>query len=282
VKPQDFELIANIARQRSGLTLTPDKAYLLDSRLSPIARKEGMAGLEELIGAIRMRRDERLIALVVDALTTNETFFFRDKTPFDLLRDRMLPHFARTRPAGGRLRIWCAAASTGQEPYSIAMTVEEQRAAGRAPDAEILGTDISERVLERARAGLYTQFEVQRGLPITHLVRYFDKADDQWRIQEPMRRAIRFQKHNLLEDFRSFGRFDIIYCRNVLIYFDQPTKKQVLERMASQLMDDGFLVLGAAETVLGLTEMFRPAADARGLYVRATASTATTTTRAVA
>jgi chemotaxis protein methyltransferase CheR len=273
VKPQDFELISQIAKQRSGLTLTPDKAYLLESRLSPIARKEGFAGLEELVGQIRQRRDERLIAQIVDALTTNETFFFRDKTPFDLLKDRILPELMAKRGRGAKLRVWCAAASTGQEPYSIAITFQEQKAIGKAGDCEIIGTDISERVLDRAKSGLYTQFEVQRGLPITQLVKYFDKAEDQWRIKDNLRTSIRFQKHNLLDDFRSFGKFDIVFCRNVLIYFDPPTKRQVLDRIAQITADDGYLLLGAAETVLGVTEAFKPMQDARGLYVRNIAAT---------
>jgi chemotaxis protein methyltransferase CheR len=268
VNSQDFDYISREIRSRSGLVLTPDKAYLLETRLTPVARKEGFASVAELIGAARMRRSEPLLWAITDALTTNETFFFRDKTPFDQFRDAALPELARKRGPGARLRVWCAACSTGQEPYSLAMLLAEQRAVGKGVDVEIVATDISDRVLEKARIGLYSQFEVQRGLPIQNLVKYFEKAGDLWRISDRLRANVRFQKHNLLDDPRALGRFDAVFCRNVLIYFDPQAKREALERIAMTMADDGFLFLGAAETTMGVTEAFGPVPDRRGLYQR--------------
>ncbi len=268
MRDDDFDFVEQLVRKRSGLVLTAEKSYLVESRLAPIARKEGMSGIEELVQAMRLKPDERIIVAVVDAMTTNETFFFRDKAPFDLLKDDVIPAMTKSRQPGQKLRIWCAAASSGQEPYSIAMLIDQTPALMNGLNAEILGTDISDRVLEKARTGAYTQFEVQRGLSVQMLMKYFEKKDDQWRISDKMRASVRFQPLNLLSDFRFLGRFDIVFCRNVLIYFDAQTKRDILERMARQMPDDGVLLLGAAETVLGLTEAFKPAPGKRGLYVR--------------
>ncbi|MBN8647012.1 MAG: protein-glutamate O-methyltransferase CheR [Caulobacterales bacterium] len=265
MKPGDFDFIANLVRDRSGLVLTPDKTYLVESRLGPIARREGIASLEEMISIIKMRNDVRLIEAVVDAMTTNETFFFRDKTPFEHLENIILPDLV-AKKRGGTIRIWCAAASTGQEPYTIAMVIDQMGHKMGGCKVEIIGTDISERCLEKAKSGLYTQFEVQRGLPVNYLVKYFKKEGENWRISENIRNCARYRQMNLLDDFRTLGRFDIIFCRNVLIYFDITTKKRVLERMAQQVEGPGYLLMGAAETVLGITDTFRPVPNARGLY----------------
>lgn len=270
----DFEFVAHLVRQRSGLVLTPEKTYLVESRLAPLARRDGLASIEDLLRVVRQRRDERMLEAIVDAMTTNETFFFRDKTPFDLLRETILPQLSVRRAGAGRLRILCAAASTGQEPYSIAMMLDQQPTLTMGQPVEIVATDISDRVLDKAKSGLYTQFEVQRGLPVQYLMKYFDKDGDIWRINDRMRSMVSFRRHNLLDDMRTLGRFDIVFCRNVLIYFDQPTKRAVLEKMAAQLAPDGFLVMGAAETVLGVTTAFEPAKDKRGLYVRPNANQA--------
>jgi chemotaxis protein methyltransferase CheR len=264
----DFEFVAHLARQRSGLVLTPEKTYLVESRLAPLARREGLASTEDLVRHVRARRDERLVEAIIDAMTTNETFFFRDKTPFDLLKEAILPALAVRRGPSSRLRILCAAASTGQEPYSIAMLLDQNPGLTHGAQVEIIATDISDRVLEKAKAGIYSQFEVQRGLPIQMLMKYFDKDGETWRINDRLKSHIQFRRHNLLDDMRSFGKFDVVFCRNVLIYFDQPTKRAVLEKIAAQLAPDGFLVMGAAETVLGITTVFEPARDRRGLYVR--------------
>jgi chemotaxis protein methyltransferase CheR len=267
MKPTDFDFIATLVRERSGLVLSADKAYLVESRLAPIARRDGFPAIEEMVAAIRVRRDSKLTDAVVDAMTTNETFFFRDKTPFDIFETTVLPELI-ARKRGGTIRVWCAAASTGQEPYSLAMVADAMGPRMGGCKLEIVGTDISERCLEKAKAGTFTQFEVQRGLPMTMLVKHFKKETDTWRIEEKLKANVRFRPMNLLDDFRGLGRFDVIFCRNVLIYFDTPTKKQVLERMSSQVEGPGYLFLGAAETVLGVTDTFKPVHGQRGLYVQ--------------
>lgn len=264
--PEDTEHLAALLKQRSGLILGSDKTYLIESRLAPVARREGYANVAALLTALRTKRDEKLIYTVTDAMTTNETFFFRDKTPFDQFKSDVLPALAKAR--SGDIKIWCAACSTGQEPYSLAMMMEESRGQFPRVNLDILATDISERCLEKAQAGLYTQFEVQRGLPIQMMVKHFEKIDEMWRISPKIRQAVRYKKLNLLDDLRSVGRQDVIYCRNVLIYFDIETKKRVLEQMATLLADDGYLFLGAAETVLGITDVFKPMAGMRGLYIK--------------
>jgi chemotaxis protein methyltransferase CheR len=272
--PEDIEHLAATLKSRSGLILGSDKTYLIESRLAPVARREGFANVSALLSSLRTKRDEKLMAAVTDAMTTNETFFFRDKIPFDQFRSDILPALAKTRLSGD-IKVWCAACSTGQEPYSLAMLMDEARMQFPRLNLDILATDISERCLEKAQAGLYTQFEVQRGLPITMMVKHFEKVDEMWRISPKLRASIRFKKMNLLEDLRMVGRQDVIYCRNVLIYFDLETKKRVLEQMATLLTDDGCLFLGAAETVLGITDVFKPMPGMRGLYIKNAAAQST-------
>jgi chemotaxis protein methyltransferase CheR len=259
--------VAEVVRKRSGLVLGPDKSYLVESRLGPVARKEELPSVEALIQRLRAKSEEALLWAVTDALTTNETYFFRDKTPFDQFREDVLPELGPKR-ANGTLRVWCAACSTGQEPYSITMLMDEIGHKYPGLKLDICASDISDRVLEKAQAGIYTQFEVQRGLPITQLVKYFEKADENWRVKPNLRQVIRWRRFNLLDDMRALGRFDVVYCRNVLIYFDPDTKRKVLENIAAVMAEDGFLFLGAAETVMGLTEAFVPVTGKRGLYAR--------------
>ena len=262
---QDFEFVSQLLRKRAGIVLTGDKMYLLESRLAPLARKEGLPSIDDLITVVRSRRDERLIAQVVDVMTTNETFFFRDKTPFDHLKDAIFPVLAQAR-RGSRIRIWCAACSTGQEPYSIAMMLDQNPALTGGVPVEIVATDISDRCLERARQGLFTQFEVQRGLPIQMLMHYFTQQDDHWRISERLRQMVSFRKMNLIEPAYNLGQFDIVFCRNVLIYFDGPTKGAVLDRIAATMNPGGFLLMGAAESIVGISQSFDVMQDRRGLY----------------
>jgi chemotaxis protein methyltransferase CheR len=264
---EDIEYLAAMLKTRSGLILGSDKTYLIESRLAPVARREGFASVSALLASLRTKRDEKLMTTVTDAMTTNETFFFRDKAPFDQFKSDVLPALAKSR-MNGDIKIWCAACSTGQEPYSLAMLMDESRGQFPRANLDILATDISDRCLEKAQSGLYTQFEVQRGLPITMMVKNFEKVDEMWRISPKLRQSIRFKKMNLLDDLRSVGRQDVIYCRNVLIYFDLETKKKVLEQMATLLADDGYLFLGAAETVLGITDVFKPMQGMRGLYIK--------------
>jgi chemotaxis protein methyltransferase CheR len=266
VTPSDYDFLRKLLKERSGLVLSADKQYLVESRLLPVARKGGINGLGELVQKIKSG-NEKLTIEVVEAMTTNESFFFRDKIPFDHFREAILPALCRARAGQKRLRIWCAAASTGQEPYSLAMCLKEQGSMLAGWRVEIIGTDLSLDVLEKAKAGIYSQFEVQRGLPIQMLVKYFAPAGEVWQLSSAVRGMVQYRPLNLLQDFSHLGTFDVVFCRNVLIYFDQETKIGVLNRIARVLEPDGFLVLGAAETVVGLTESFKPLADRRGLYV---------------
>ncbi len=260
-----FQILADLLRSRSGLAIGPEKLYLLETRLAPILRRERLRGLAELAQRLSAPAAERLACEVVEAMTTNESFFFRDEKPFTHVRAKALPRLLGARPPGTPIRIWSAAAASGQEAYSLAMVAAELGASRRV---EIVGTDIAHAQLARAREGLYTQFEVQRGLPIQLLVKHFRKEDSHWRVAAPLREMVRFREWNLLADPAPLGRFDIVFCRNVLIYFDQPTKARVLEAIARQMPGDGLLYLGGAETVLGVTTSFVPLAEDRGVYAR--------------
>lgn len=265
--PVEFDYLRGYLKQQSGLVLSAEKQYLIESRLLPVARKAGLASLSALVAKMKEPGQSQLCAAVVEAMTTNESFFFRDKTPFDHFNDTMLPKMLEARARDRKLRIWCAAASTGQEPYSLAMCLKEAEAKLAGWRIEIIGTDLSTEVLEKAKVGIYTQFEVQRGLPINQLLKYFTQTGDTWQINSNLRSMVQYRKLNLLENFSSLGQFDIVFCRNVLIYFDNATKIDILQRISKQMPADGFLVLGAAETVVGLTDVFKPAAEKRGLYV---------------
>jgi chemotaxis protein methyltransferase CheR len=265
VTPPDYEYLRKVLKDLSGLDLSADKQYLIESRLLPLARKSGMSGIGDLVQKMK-GGSSALINQVVEAMTTNETFFFRDKVPFDHFRDTIMPELLRARAARKSLRIWCAAGSTGQEPYSIAMCLKEMGAALAGWRFEILATDLSQEVLEKSKAGIYSQFEVQRGLPIQLLVKYFKQMGELWQINADIRAMVQHRQLNLLHDFSHLGVFDVIFCRNVLIYFDQDTKSRIFGRLAKAIEPDGFLLLGAAETVVGLTEVFKPFPDRRGLY----------------
>jgi chemotaxis protein methyltransferase CheR len=267
VTPQDFDYLRQLLRQRSGLVLSAEKQYLAESRLLPVARKHGFVGLAELVAKLKAAAASPLSVEVVEAMTTNESFFFRDKVPFEHFRLTILPALMVARAREKRLRIWCAACATGQEPYSLAMSLKGVGPALAGWRVEIVATDISTDVLAKAKAGIYNQFEVQRGLPIQQLVKFFSQVGEAWQIAPEIRAMVSFRPLNLLNDFSSLGTFDLVFCRNVLIYFDQETKIGVLNRLARQMPSDGFLVLGAAETVIGLTDAFKPMADRRGLYV---------------
>ena len=262
--PADYDFLRKLLKERSGLDLAADKQYLVESRLVPLARRSGLADIPDLVQKMKSGA-EALITDVVEAMTTNETFFFRDKLPFDHLNG-ILPALLSARASRKSLRIWSAACSTGQEPYSIAMCLKERAAELAGWRIEIVATDLSQEVLEKSRAGVYSQFEVQRGLPIQLLVKYFTQKSELWQINADIRAMVAHRQLNLLQDFSHLGKFDVIFCRNVLIYFDQPTKLSILERIARMMEPDGVLMLGAAETVVGLTDAFKPCPDRRGLY----------------
>jgi chemotaxis protein methyltransferase CheR len=262
-----FETLATLLKTRSGLIIGTDKLYLLETRLAGIVKREKLTDMNGL--AERLRRSgagDGLARDVVEAMTTNESFFFRDDKPFLHFRNQALPRLVATRPASGPLRVWSAASSSGQEAYSLAMIIAESGGTLGGRKVEIVGTDIARDQLVRAREGLYSQFEVQRGLPVQMLMRYFRKEDSNWRIADAIRAMAQFREYNLLSDLRSLGRFDVVFCRNVLIYFDQPTKTRVLEAIAGLMPPDGLLYLGGAETVLGITPRFAPMPNERGVY----------------
>jgi chemotaxis protein methyltransferase CheR len=265
VTPPDYEYLRKLLKDHSGLDLSTDKQYLIESRLLPLLRKCGLAGIDELVQKMKGGSTSH-IAQVVEAMTTNETFFFRDKVPFEHFRENIMPEILKARAARKSIRIWCAAGSTGQEPYSLAMCLKEMSAATSGWRIEIVATDLSQEVLEKSRSGIYSQFEVQRGLPIQMLVKYFKQTGEFWQVNPELRAMVQHRQLNLLHDFSSLGTFDIIFCRNVLIYFDQDTKINIFNRLAKSMEPDGFLVLGAAETVVGLTDVFKPYPERRGLY----------------
>jgi len=265
VTPLDYEYLRKLLRDRSGLDLSADKQYLVESRLIPLARKAGLAGIGELVQKIKGGSDAVTID-VIEAMTTNETFFFRDKIPFDHLRETVLPELLQARASRRAIRIWCAASSTGQEPYSIAMCLKEFGLALAGWRIEIVATDLSLGVLEKARSGIFSQFEVQRGLPIQLLVKHFKQVGELWQINADIRAMVQHRQLNLMQDFSHLGTFDVIFCRNVLIYFDQDTKLGVFNRLAKSLEADGVLALGAAESVVGITDAFKPYPERRGLY----------------
>jgi chemotaxis protein methyltransferase CheR len=268
----DFDALRQLLSRNSGLSLDAEKAYLAESRLQPIMQRLGLGDLAALVKRLLSGADPELLRDVVDAMTTNETFFFRDRVPFENFRLVILPKLLQARKETRQIRIWCAACSTGQEPYSLAMLLDAEAHKLAGWSVDILATDLSRSVIAAAREGVYTQFEMQRGLPISQLLRYFREQGDRWRINEHLRSRVRFEEFNLLSDYGVLGRFDVIFCRNVLIYFDVPTKQNVLNRMAQIVYPDGYLVLGAAETVVGLTDAFVPHEEHRSINILRPAS----------
>jgi chemotaxis protein methyltransferase CheR len=266
LSPAAFTVFATLLRNGSGLVIGNDKLYLLASRLAPILRAEKLDSLDALAERLGLPNSTGLRQQVIEAMTTNESLFFRDDKPFTHVRTQALPRLHAARPPGAKIRIWSAAASSGQEAYSLAMIIAEQRASLGNRVVEILGTDIAREQLARARDGVYTQFEVQRGLPMQMLVKYFRKDGANWRVADALRSNVEFREWNLLGDPRSLGKFDIVFCRNVLIYFDAPTKGRVLASIAGQLAPDGVLFLGGAETVMGITDKFVSHPTERGVY----------------
>jgi len=268
VNDQEYKFFEDLLRKESGLIITPEKKYLLESRLLPLAQKQGIqGGLSGLVQKMRQAPNAELQRAVVEAMTTNETSFFRDSTPFDRLKETLLPYFAKSRTTQKTLRIWSAACSSGQEPYSIAMLLKEYPSLA-GWKFEIVATDLSLDILAQAKTGVYSQFEVQRGLPIQMLIKYFAKQGDNWAVKPELKEMINFKTANLLTDLNHLGQFDIVFCRNVLIYFDVTTKTKVLGSIKGVVKQDGALFLGGAETVLGISEEFKPLPDIRGVYVR--------------
>ncbi|QQG37481.1 MAG: protein-glutamate O-methyltransferase CheR [Micavibrio aeruginosavorus] len=266
MQPQTFEYLRDLLKRTSGLMVTTEKTYLLQSRLLPIARRRGMQNLDQMVASLKMKPDKGLTDEIIEAMTTNETYFFRDDKAFKQLRENILPALLKAREGSRKIRIWSAASSTGQEAYSMAMIFDELLAARPGWAYEIVGTDISPAAVERARRGEYSAFEVQRGLPIKLLMKYFSQTGQNWTIKDEMKRNISFRVFNLHDSFMPLGRFDLIVCRNVLIYFDDNDKRKVLTGMKGVLAADGYLFLGSSETILGLSTEFTIVPSFPGFY----------------
>jgi chemotaxis protein methyltransferase CheR len=252
----EFTLVRRILKERSGLNLGDDKQDMLEGKLRPLLKEFELPSLSHLVLALMKSDAHRLHARVAQAVTVQESYFFRDKIPFHYFVDVMLPKLMAKRELSRHIRVWCAAAATGQEPYSLAMELAERAQQLAGWTVEIAATDFVEEALRKAQKGLYSQFEVQRGLPVSLLVKYFQKVGNGWEISPDIRARVDFRAHNLLDDCEALGVFDVIFCRNVLIYFDDATKRAVLGRLSSRLASDGYLVLGAAETTTGLSPDF--------------------------
>jgi chemotaxis protein methyltransferase CheR len=261
-----FSALQAFLLKSSGLSLDKEKKYLVEARLTPVIEQAGLSDLSELV--IMVETDKALAKKVTEAMTVNETFFFRDRQPFDGFRNAILPELLNLRARQRRIRIWSAACSTGQEPYSLAMILDEEARALTGWMVDIVATDIAESVLKKARDGVYTHFEVQRGMPAQQLVRYFAKRKENWVVNQNIRARVEFRQQNLMADFSQLGQFDVIFCRNVLIYFAPDQKRDVLNRMAQRLAPDGFLVMGAAESVIGYSSEFKPHSANRVILTR--------------
>jgi len=265
--PEDMDLLAALGRTRAGLKVETDKHYVVESRLAPLARREGYPSIEALVAALRAKREERLIWAVVEALTVNDTAFFRDRATFTFLRETALPELSRRRKDGS-VRIWSAACSTGQEIYSLAIAADEARNLEQGVRFEFFASDLSERCLEKAQSGLYTQFEVQRGLPIRLLIKHFENHDETWAISPRIRQAVRWRRINLMSDLSGMGAFDLVMLRNVLPGLDPSVRARLVENLVARLTEDGLLVLGEAESLAGVTEALHPVAGRPGVFAR--------------
>jgi chemotaxis protein methyltransferase CheR len=264
ISDSSSRILAGLLEARTGQQLTKSRRWRLETALASLLRERGIATLDELITILVMGKEPGLSNQVVEALLNNETYFFRDRSPFDLLARSVFPAIAQ-RPSR-RLRIWSAGCSTGQEVYSLAMLFAEDEAAWRGWTIDILGTDVSGTVVDRARAGTYTQFEVQRGLGIGQTIKWFEESEEGWRVVEGLRRRTRFQVHNILEAPPHPGEFDIVLCRNVLLYLNAEKRRAAFDRLASAMAPDAWLMLGAGETVIGQTKRLKSDPQARGLY----------------
>jgi chemotaxis protein methyltransferase CheR len=266
ISDSSSRILAGLLEARTGQQLTMSRRWRIETALSALLRERGIASLDELITILVMGKEPNLSQMVVEALLNNETYFFRDRAPFDTLQRIALPELAQRRAKSKRLRIWSAGCSTGQEVYSLSMLFAEEPEKWRGWTIDILGTDVSTGCIDRARNGAYSQFEVQRGLGINQMIKWFEECADGWRAVEPLRKPLRFQVHNLLEPAPHPGDFDIVLCRNVLLYLSPEKKTLAFERIAGAMAEDGWLMLGAGETVIGQTNKLGADINARGLY----------------
>jgi chemotaxis protein methyltransferase CheR len=268
-------VLASLLEVRTGQHLTMSRRWRIETALQSLLRERGFASTDALVAALVGKNDGALADDVVDALLNNETFFYRDRPSFDTLLGPGLDRMRERKAAERRLSIWCAGCSSGQEVYSLAIAFAEQPARWEGWKIDILGTDISRGAIERARSGLYSQFEIQRGLPVMQMMRWFEEYPSQtWRVAPALRAAVRFHVHSILNAPPCPGGFDIILCRNVLLYFSAQTRRTAFARLAEAGREGSMLMLGAGETVSGQSERFVPAPDCRGLYLRAGAAAA--------
>lgn len=266
MRPSEFNTLKEMLKTSSGFVLTDDKQYLLESRLAPLAKKCQYESVDALISDWCRTKQTSLQNQIIEAMTINESFFFRDKSPFDNFENHILPHLLESNKNQKKIRIWSAAASSGQEAYSLAMILKEHAPKLAGWNIDIIGTDLCSEALEKAKAGLYSQFEVQRGMPIQYLVKNFKQVGSMWQINSDIRSMVQYRQFNLMNSFTLLGRFDVIFIRNVLIYFDKETKANILSRMEKQTNSECFLVLGASETLVNLNKNFKSVPDVRGLY----------------
>jgi len=266
ISDSSSRILAGLLEARTGQQLTMSRRWRIETALASLLRERGIVSLDELITILVMGKEPSLSQKVVEALLNNETYFFRDRAPFDVLQRHALPELAKRREKTKRLRIWSAGCSTGQEVYSLAMLFAEEPENWRGWTVDILGTDVSTSCVDRARNGSYTQFEVQRGLGINQMIKWFEECADGWRAVEALRKPVRFQVHNLLEPAPHPGDFDIVLCRNVLLYLSPEKKTLAFERIAGAMAEDGWLMLGAGETVIGQTTKLGADINTRGLY----------------
>jgi len=267
MKPDEFKLLADLLKKRSGLTLTEDKVYLIESRLLPVARIRNLRDLSHLCELVRLNPAEDMLVEITEAMTTNESSFFRDIKPYDHLRQIVFPMLMQKLSMQKHMRIWSAACSTGQEPYSVAICIQEDAAKMPGWRFDIVATDLAGKVVEKAKLGIYSQFEAQRGLPIQMLIKYFQALPDtSWQLKDAIRSMVQFRTQNLLENYSPLGKFDIIFCRNVLIYFDDATKAQITEKMTCALQPHGILILGSTESLVDPKGRFTALDEFRGAY----------------
>lgn len=264
----DFDVYKEILQEKSGLFLTQDKASLLETRLNPVAMDWGFPTLEAMTINLRGVPEPKLIDDIVEAMITHETSFFRDMKPFNAFSDVVIPYMLKARANKRKFSIWCNAASSGQEPYSLAMILYENREQFARWNIDILGTDISKTSLDMAQKGIYSQFEAQRGLPVKMLLKFFTQNKTNWEIIKQLKNMVSFKQFNLLNDMSGFGQCDVIFCRNVLSYFEGKTQKDVSRRLSDQLSDDGFLFLGLSENIPGLCDDFEAIPNMQGIYAK--------------
>ena len=268
VSPSEFEYLQRMLYKQAGLVLDKGKEYLVEARLIPLARSEGFPSFNVMIDTMKKSLTSDLHKKVVEAMTTNETSFFRDLHPFESLKNQIMPALISRRTKERRLNFWCGAASTGQEPYSISMMLREHFPTILSWDFKFLATDLNTEVLERARSGPYRQMEVNRGLPAPLLVKYFREKSTLWEIHEDIRKMVDYREMNLAETWLPMAKLDVVFLRNVMIYFDIEMKKTILKKIRSMLAPDGYLFLGGAETTVNLDDGFEPVVYGRATCYR--------------